>query len=369
MFEQNNILLVTVLGLITIAGIGYTLYRLKKQHPGMKMGALVSAAGVDNNEIIMIIIMMGIYIAEAVVSSTITVSGEAAQSPLGRFMMHMGISVLGAICGITFWRDMATCIRPNLALRYRLPHIFVTLCVGWAALYIPIINTGLIAANLGQDMQYELYRYQLWADISPFTGQDDVIKMFEAYGLPPNYNPKGNMLAIMKVSLAGLLIHYIIIAIEGGRNIASPVRQKMLFESVFDEFEEEGKKKDDEKKDDKKEEGKKGDEEKEGKDRLESNIRFLLSRWGYRGDELVKQVKAAIRNLDSLDQAKRLGFTVRANNLRKRATINDDKGKSTDASAEDNRILDEIKALFSNSPKETDPDKFGLGLTLKGRKK
>lgn len=360
MYQQDNILIVTVLGLLVIAGLGFYLHKLNKKYPNMKLGAILSAMGVDHNETFMIVIMVAIYIAEAVVASTITISGEAPPSPLGRFLFHMGISFLGAVCGITAWRDIATCFKPNYPARYRIPHIGATLAVLVASLWLPVFNTSLIAANLGQDIQYELYLMD-W-----YRTDNSMRNIYEAYGYPPNYYPWGNMLAMMKVSIGGLYVHALIIIIEGLRNMASPARQDMLFKS-FDELAEQEGRKDDKKKDEKKDDKKKDEgEETEARKYLNSNIEFLLTRWGYSKDELPKMVNLAVRALDGIkDNGSKLAILTSIQECVTDAKRAD--GKAAGAKT-DKEILAEIKRIFSSSPRESNKSKMGLGITLKSGK-
>ncbi len=368
-----NNLVITILGLLTIGIIGYWLYRIDKAHPNMKLGEILAAKGVDNNETVFAIVIAGIFLSEAIFAATIHPKDEQQLSPVARFMAHFLISVAGTVASITAVRDIVAIFLPNISATRRFTSTVVALSVLLLSLIVPIINAMLIAGGLDEDVNLQLFL------IDWFNSDEVYKKACLYYGLTENYSSWGGMSYAMQATCAATAVHFSLTWIEGWRNINSPTRLRLLIERISAEEEEAAKilkdkakpKADPEKKKPKADSEPMAAQERHV-EKIKDNLTFVLKRIGYSDETLTKQVNSAAARLDSIKESSaKFSMATRLASIVLESKTHDSRNWDDDGEKATNRkkIEKSIYAYFEGPIKEEDPDKKGLGITLKKNSK
>lgn len=357
MSPSFNDVIALILGSVAIVGFGLWAWYLTKKH-NKPIGEILATLAVKGSESYFVVFVILIFVMEALVAATLTPPGENAPNPLARWGSHMLISMGGAIASVTFTRDVAAIFEKGIDGVDRFVRFCIVFIVFGLAFGIPIGNIMLIAAGAGEDLQLQLYSYAN----NPFVSNEEWQQALSFYELPHNYSAWGGMSYILKTTVILTGIHVTVSILEALRNMSSKERRGMIFGTKEQEKEREKKEEDkkDEKKDDKKEDKK--------EEPLEVNLKHLLRRMGYdEKDELDKMIKLASTKLYSIKDrdlqahmAIRLGKLV--NESRDIDDISDDNKKQREKGA----LRKRIREFFSNSPKESDKNEMGLGISLKG---
>lgn len=360
-FLYNNSVAL-ILGLITLSGIGWWMYKLKKNNPDMKLGELLASWAVDETETIMMTVVLAMFLFSAILAATLQPPGENPPNVLARLGIHLVISFAGMACTLTAVRDAATVFKKDIDNIQRVFSIFIFILVTGISMGVPLLNLILIAAGLGEDLRVQLFLIDWLRSENTYQ-----IALANA-GLSKDFNSWNAMSYLLKAEAVATIIHYLLTILEAFRNIADPARRKMLLDrkSGF------GIKSEDKEKDKEKEEKK----EKKSSDPVpmpaeerqinaaQDNIKFLLIRFKYEGDELTKQIKNAWERLDKMDDNFKFKLGARiATAVTKLKTYDKSSEKSSKEYAD---IMKSIRKLFEGKLSESDPDKRGLGISLKG---
>lgn len=366
---QVNGLLIVFFALLAIAGLVLWFWRLKKKYPKMPLGEILSMVFVKDSETIFIISCILINFSEAVMAASIHPVGETPPNPIARFLSHGLISFVAISAGVTLIRDMAKIFVKKIGATQIIARTLKVLLVTTAALGLPVVNMYLISNGLHESVPLSLFM----ASWNPFISDTELAKALIMYDLPPNYSFWDGLSYVMSTTVCLTGAHMLLVGIEGFNNMDSTnkVRYNKMFEGIPDEEEKEGEKDKD------KGEKDKGDKDKGDKDimdaekrlieKVKDNLSFLLRRVGYSGEGLTQNRDTAAGKLDKMvlqEQAKmaeRLAILVNAaKTLDNQTDLKDDEKKK-----KKKEIEDKIRSLFGNSPKETDLDKRGFGITLK----
>lgn len=369
---NNNVVL--IIGAICLAAVGYLFYQIKKKFPTLNPGEVMSAMAVDQHETIFIGCIIGIGIADALIVTTAHTQEAVMISPLGRVLLHLSFFLIETAASITLVRDIASCFMKQ-EWRWRIWKIITTILIFIAVFYVPYLTISIAASNLNADFVFDLWRYS----VDPRTSAEEWANIVAEYQLSPDgkpyraYDPLPNPLKLLMAS-AGL--RFLLLMIEGGRNIASPVRFRMLFEKLEKELKEENTKKDESKDESKKDESKK-DESKEKS--TTKNLKFLLSRLGYSGPKLDEQVGRAEKAFDMIkDDTDKGHMAARLAQLVSRAEQIKNIADQNEKANKNKELKNDIIKFFSNKaiePKDKRPANMkdseylknaGLGLLVKG---
>lgn len=363
-------LTILLLGLGSIIAFGLWAWWLTKREK-KPFGEVLSVMAVHQNESIFVFIVMAIFFSEAVLAASVTPPGETPPPPLARFISHTVISICGAVASVTLIRDMASAFEKGLDWKSRIARTFVLSGVFILAIGIPIANAALIAAGLGEDLEFRLFlvdKFFFW------VSEEEFLAEVRFYGGGYDYQSWSNLSYIMKTTAVLTMVHMLITIIEGFRNVSSEDRRRILFDNPYLTPEDKEK----EEKQKAREEAKKGAEgstfgEQRAMDKVDENLKFLLHRCDYtKSEELDPVLKAAKNNLYKAikSASDRIYLAVKIAELRTEATAMDNR---TDLSEDTRKTLKaelrtKIRTLFENKPKPASgkQEDLGLGVQLKG---
>lgn len=366
-FVYNSNIIIWVAGIVLLL-IGYGFYRIKKQHPGLKSGEVISSLAVDENEIIFICGIIGAGIGDAIIVASTHGANSVMMNPLGRIILHLSFFLVETVASITLVRDIASCFMKT-AWRWRSWKIVTTILIGIAVFMIPFWTLSIAASNLGADFEWDMWKYSLSANATEWSNAIQYYKL-EANGVP--YRAFDHVPVPLKLLLFSAGVRFLLLAIEGSRNVGSPARSRILFERLEQEMADENErmaKKKEEKKDEKKDEGKAED-----KDQLKSNIKYCLNRLGYDGPKLDQFIGLATKALDSIkEDSIKAGMSARmAQFVTRGSKIKVMEGTAKAKANEE--LKKDIRDFFSGPVSPTRPTNMsdadyvkikGLGLSIK----
>ena len=334
-FLYNNSIIIAM-GVLMLGAVLYGIYTINKKNPGMNPGEILSSLAVDQHETVFMFGIIALGIGDAViVASTHTAINSIQMNPFGRIMLHGAAFVIETVASVTLVRDIAACFMKQ-EWRWRSWKIATTLGISIAVFFVPLWTLDLAASNLGADFEWDMYKYSIDPRVSAQEWKDIV----KYYNLEPDgkpYRPFDHVPLPLKLLMFSAMLRLLGLFIEGGRNIGSPARSRMLFARIEKELADENKRlkdlKDEASK--KKEEG----EKKEGPKEVKDNVRYLLSRLGYKGDNLNKFVELASKAIDKIsEQDIQAGMAVRIAQLV-------DQGNAIKGISDENKKKDANKKL------------------------
>lgn len=339
------------------------------------LGELLVDEAVLKNESILMLLMMGASVGEALQAATVfSPDIKIHTAVISRIVGHLFISVTGMVATLTFFRDVGALFEAGLDKHSRFARFIVILIVFLMMVGAPIANTILLAGNLKQEVILDLF-FVSW---NPFIGDEEYIRILQIWGYAPTWSAWAAMETALKMSWIINLFHFSIAILEGVRSVSSKSRRKRLLFKEDDKTEEDSSKK----KNDKKDERKDDDSEtmageKRHYEAVSKNITFLLSRIGYREKtKLESMVKAAVKVLDDTYTAKQrvaMGIAARlAALVAEGKTIDQD--DRTDKAAAKAKLKKDIYLIFENPLKAKgngdkggdflSPTAAGLGMKL-----
>lgn len=340
------------IGIASLLGLGYLLFSLKKRNPNKKMGELLSRETIKNNEFILETILMVFFMSEAMTAATVIEGGQNAGFAFGRFLMHMSISFVGAVCSITLVRDIATLFDKKPAFGFYINNFLIALILVIISFYVPFFNVEMIASNLNQSYEFEEWLYKLTHSESAYN----------VYLLKHDYPETRNVFAefetVLKVSCGQGVLHLAITLLLGLRATSTAGRLKALLEK-----EEEEEKKKEEKGEDKKDE-KKPEDKKESK--FEDLLRYLLRRIDYKDNTKIESiVKTAMSVLNKMEEKDRGIVGKNLGGLRLKAEQVDGIKDADTKKKENNDLKKEIRDFFAK-PRTGKAEDRGLQINVQG---
>lgn len=352
---------IILFGILTLIGIGWWLYSLTKKYPKMKLGAIITMIMVEHNETVFIMLSILIGVAEATMAASIHPVGQAPPNPFARFMTHFATQLAAMGAGLVLFRDIAQIFRKGGWTI--LTRLLTAAAVGLLALGLPVANMYIISNGLRETAALQLF----WASWNPFISDAayDAAVLSQGFTLP--YSSWDGLSYVMCATCMLTLTGLVVIFIEGLRCLDpdNAIRYRKMFEKVTE----------DDGKDEKDEKGDKGDKKKkpEGEDteevkKVTDNLRYLLLRFGYHGEDLRKMVANSASKVDTIQGKLKAKFATRISNLVIKC---EDFDLQKEAFAEKERntknaLIDaEIRTLFESSPKEENMDKRGFGIKLR----
>lgn len=360
-FLYNNSVAL-ILGLMVLTIIGYGMYRLQKKNPNMKLGELLATQAVDDFETITMGGVIAAFLFSAVLAATLQPPGEAPPNVLARLGVHTTISFIGAACTLTAVRDAVTPFKKDIDGLQRFFSSLVFLFVFTVSMGVPVLNLILIAAGLDEDIRIQLFL------IDWLRSEETFQYALASYGLSKDYNTWNGMSYLLKSEVGITVLHYLLTLIEAFRNVADPERRKVLLErkssfGIANENDKSSKDKNEKSKEkDDKSDAMEG--EKRSVAAAKDNIKYLLIRFKYESDALNNQIKNAWTRLDEMDDSFKFKMAARLGNIvTKFKTYDSSPNKNKD---DERKLLKLAREFFEGKLSETNPDKKGLGLTIKG---
>lgn len=354
-----------ILAIIIVLSIwGY--FVQKKQ--GKPIGEILSVGAIYHNESILVILLILACLSEGLSAATAFTNDVMHTNVMARICSHLFISIVGIVGTLTFFRDAGSVFEPKLDWQTRLVRICVVATVFVLLVGSPIFNLMLMAGNMKQEHELELFLYS-WV-----SSDEQYLRVLQVWGLDAKYSSWAALQPALKVSIAISFFHFWIGLLEGLRVMASPERRGLLFPEKKKEDKKEEKKdeKEDLKRDPKRESPTPGEER--AYKALSDNAEFLLSRLNYRGEPLKAMVKEVVKVLDSVhSKDKQLAMALAA----KMASFKSE-AHTLDQSNEANKSENKAKQKEKIRQFFTDPlriekggayhtaTKAGLGLDLKG---
>lgn len=306
---NNVVALLAGLGVLALVFFG--IRAMRKKYPGQDYGQLIATHAVDKNEQYFILFIILIYIAEALVASTVHAPNEGAPNPLARTISHIAINLIGTFAQITLVRDFAVLFL-KMPKKERAIKIIVALFVAMIAMIVPYANLLLISSGMGQYQDFLLWT----AHMLPWTTTDKWQNALIALDLPANYNPFAQFQTQLKTTVFLTVLDYLITILEGARNISSPARRRMLLASFRKELAEEAIIKRNEAVDKPKEGGANDPMPGSTRDpkKIEENISILLSRIGYKEQQkrntMVKLCNESLQRVKDNDMRMKLAAKI-----------------------------------------------------------
>lgn len=350
-----NSTVIIVMAVAIMGGMGFWAWQVMKNNPGMDLGELMATKAVDKNETIFMFSIIGIFLAEGIVASTVHAPGQEPPPLMGRLLSHIFISVIGTVASITAVRDIAVIFMPGLPISERLIKTLIAALIAIIALAVPYFNIMLIADGLGKYLEFELWVYSLYAS------EENWQAILRGFNLESDYSAFGAFPTILKTSVVLGMLHYALNILEGGRNIASIRRRNMLFAKIREDM----------KREEEKAKGAVKDSPMPGEQRASNqvgkNARVLLSRLNYEGDSLANMVRLTEQAIDRIKDddvrmkmAARMGGLVTEVKTIDNSTANDKETKKT-------ALMTKIVDFFQSKNDDSLPiDKRGLSISVKG---
>jgi hypothetical protein len=342
------------IGLASLIALIYLFWNLKKNNPDKKLGELLSRETIKNNEFILEAILMVLFLSEAMTAATV-ISGDQNQGfAFGRFLMHMSISFVGAVCAITLVRDIASMFEKKSHFGFYINNFLIAIILASIAFYVPFFNVQAIASNLNSS-----YEFQEW--IYKWTHSDAAYNTYLIkHRFPEIRDVFAEFETVLKVSIGQGVLHIAVTILLGLRATSTAGRLKALMDK-----EEEGDKKKEEKKEEKNED--KSDEKKKDPEKgLADLVEFLLRRIGYSDTTKIANIITQVNGaLEKLSQTDRAVIGTNLGNLRIAAMKVDSTKDPTEKGKAKASHKKDIVKIFTNKPTESKPEDKGLGINVK----
>lgn len=358
--ETINYVVAIGLGLLFFGMFGWYCWALEKKYK-RPVGELLTWKAIVQNESILVLLMLMALFAEAINAATSHAEGVIPPNAMTGMFIHIFIGAVGAIATLTFFRDMGAAFEKNIDGTSRFWRITIIAILGMMVIGSPIAQMLLMAANLKQELELQLYMYS-W---NPLVTHDDWVKLLQFYHKPEDYSAWAGLQRNLKGSIVVSVFHMLIAVLEGARHMSSKERRNLIF--TVGNYEDPDKKKD-ESKDKNKDESKDKDKNKTA---VLENLEFLLQRYGYKDkDKLKKNAKDATNNFHKHYKGAEEGsMAVRIADLRNTAAKIDagNYGDYANKDAANKALNKQIRELFSgsvNAAKQPDFNLRGLGISL-----
>lgn len=351
----------SIIFVILIMG-GFALYcNLLVKKYKRPLGELLTWQAITHNESIFVLMMIAACVAEGLSAATVLAPGLIPANPIARNTSHLFISFAGIVGALTLFKDTAQVAIPGSDPTSRFFQFIVVLFLLGLALGSPILNLILMAGNLKQEIELQLFFFGL----NPFVTQLEWERTIAFYGHDPKWSAWAALEPNLKVSFGITVLHFLIAGLEGARSMSTAARRKQLFETY--DVKKEGEKKEGEKKEENSE------EKSEDDNSMKRNFTVMLSFFGYTGSELADLANKGYEVLYSMSDTGEQGkMGVRAAQLAQ-DTIS--LGKKNLNGAEKDRQEKELKLRIreffgatKDKTKQPDIKKRGLGITLKSVK-
>lgn len=340
--------IVFALGIFVL--FGWYCYILVKTHK-RPLGELLTWQAIKHNESIFVMMMIVACVAEGISAATVLAPGLIAANPIARVSSHLFISFAGIIGSMTLFKDTAQVLFPGADGVSRFFQFVVVIFLTILALGSPLLNLILMAGNLKQELEFELFYFHL----NPLTTGEEWQSVLEYYGKDKHWSAWAALEPNLKVSVGITFLHFIIAGLEGARSMSTPKRREELMKPIEDKpKEEENKDKSKDKDKDKDESG------------MQKNLAILLKFFGqYGADDIEKLSGDAYNVLHKIsDTSMKAKMGIRISTLVQESV-------SLKDSKDDKKIKDlkeKIRNLFGGSKSEKDYNKSGFGITLKSVK-
>ena len=376
-------LIATASALLALTGIGVYCYYLQKRNPDKTLGELVAQEIVLKNETILMFLMFGASLGEALQAATVFAPNAGIHTAvMSRIITHLFISAIGMVGTLMFFREVGAVFVGGIDWFSRAVRILIVLVVFFAMVAAPLVNTALLAGNVKQEIVLSLFYYSL----NPFVDEYQYQQYLTKWGYAPNWDAWSALEPVLKASIWINIFHALIAVLEGLRMMSSSSRRSLFFAEAKELSDEKDKKKS-------KEEKKEGKEGKEDNDLMESQkrhmdaasagIKYLMTAWGYPNSDVNGIVQEALRVLTAVHNEEKDKHTYVAVTLAGKVaslktkfetmyTIKDQEKKKE----EKTKLLEEVKKLFESplraekkagetKGKLLERDKAGFGLELK----
>lgn len=333
---------------------------LVKQHK-RPLGELLTWQAIKHNESIFVMMMIAACVAEGLSAATVIAPGLIPANPLARVTSHLFVSFAGIIGALTLFKDAAQILLPGSDGLSKFFQFLVVVFIVILAFGSPLLNLYLMAGNLKQELELQLYFFQ----VAPWTTYDEWSQVATFYDKDPQWSAWAALEPNLKVSVGITFLHFMIAGLEGARSMSTANRRKQLFE-IYEE-----------KKEEKKEVDKRPKDEEQDDDGMKRNLHTMLAFYGYTGDELKKFVSDGYNVLYSITDTGIQGkMGVRTAQLAKEVEA---LGKRSLSSSEKEKLERELKIkirelfgaskrLTGSDGKPVDAKKLGLGITLRAVK-
>lgn len=370
---------ITVVGLATILAFMVWAWYITRREK-KPFGEIISVMLVHHRESLFIGVVLVIYLAEAMLAASVHPANQTLPNPLARFISHFAISITGMAASVSFVRECAAVFEPKIdagSIAARSVVAIISLILAWT---IPVLNATLIAAGLGEDLKFSLFM----ADYFFFwISQEEFQRMVTYYGGALDYRSWAGMSYVLKTTIGLTGVHMFITIQEGFQNLSDKVRRQWLFTNPYMTEEDRKaaiKKAEDDKKREERKENKDGASATSGENRklneAEENIKYILKRFNYDGDDLTRVFKEATKALwetiQNRSQVDALTVSTKISELVNKFKELDKRTDITDGERErqNNELLHRTRTLFEKSPKPDSKkvEDVGLGIQLKGNK-
>jgi len=344
----------SIIFVVLIMG-GFALYcNLLVKKYKRPLGELLTWQAITHNESIFVLMMIAACVAEGLSAATVLAPGLIPANPIARNTSHLFISFAGIVGALTLFKDTAQVAIPGSDGTSRFFQFIVVVFLFGLALGSPILNLILMAGNLKQEIELQLFFFGL----NPFVTQTEWERTIAFYDHDPKWSAWAALEPNLKVSFGITVLHFLIAGLEGARSMSTAARRKQLFETY--EVKEEDKKEDEKKKE-------------ENDNSMKRNLHTMLKFFGYSGSELDDLVTQGYNVLYAIadvgDQGK---MGVRAAQLAQETIAIGKKNLSgTEKEKQEKELKLRIREFFGatkDPAKQSDIKKRGLGITLKSVK-
>lgn len=224
----TNDIVITIVGFLVLTGIIWLLWKFNKSVKGMDLGEAMVTMAVDRHETIFFIMIGFLFITGAITAASLHNPSSAEQlNPLARIGSHTILNIIGAVASLTLVRDIATVFAKWIPPKERALRVVMCLGIMLAALYMPYVNLELAARSAGVIYEFDLYWYHFW------NGQKAYESFLISQGQPPTVRASELLPTGIHILMAEMACHYLLVALEGMRNIVSVKRRTMLMEKVY----------------------------------------------------------------------------------------------------------------------------------------
>jgi hypothetical protein len=268
------------------------------------------------------------------------------QNIFAKIMQHLFISVAGIIGSLTFFKEIGSIFEKGIGTYSVAVRIVIVFVLGTMAIGSPIMNLVLMAGNLKQEVDMNLWFYSFVAS------QDEEVRLYTLYGKDATWSPWAALQPSIKTSIGVSFFHTIIAFLEGLNNMRDKERRGLFFTPAKDKKP--------------KEESAPAATEAadESTKEIEANIQFLLKRLNYKDNTLANVTKAATKVMMNItDPAKEADLTIKVAQLVTDCKQTDNKTFANDDAkkAAKKKNDDAIIKLFGTKS----PEGFGITVTKK----
>ena len=338
-----------LLGVAVIVLFGVYCYLLVRKHK-KPIGELLAWQAVKENESIFVLGMIFACVAESISAATVyaPVEGIIHSNIFSKILQHLFIGFIGIIGSLTFFKEIGSIFEKGIGAYSVAIRVVIVFVLGVMAIGSPIMNLILMAGNLKQETDMNLWFYSFVAS------HEEQVRLYVLYGKDATWSPWAALQPSIKTSIGVSFFHTIIALLEGLNNLRSKERRSLFFTAPKD------KEKDKEKEKDKDT----TEENDESTKEIRSNIEFLLKRLNYKDSGLANVTKAALKVLTGITEpAKEAELTIDVAKLVTECGVVDRKTYANDDVKKNakKKLDEQIITLFGKKA----PEGFGMKVTKK----